>query len=64
MISTIDKLILNFYNIISAYNNNYNNIFRKGNIKQLCKFMRKNDLKNALKCTNLIIENKEIIENI
>ena len=61
-----EKSILDFYNTINKYDNDKWNLNWKKdcNIKHLCRFMRKNDLKSALEISNLIFENREIMSII
>ena len=64
--SNNEKSILDFYNQINKYDNDKWNLNWKKdcNIKNLCRFMRINDLKSALEISDLIFENKEIMSII
>ena len=77
IIGTSDKVILDFYNelnkldknkIYSKENENdmekHNEIYSNNEMEKLCEFMSKNNLKDALKITDVFIENKIIMEEI
>ena len=74
MIETNKKEILDYNNELNKFenNNNYTNgdsennleIYKNDIIEKLCESMRKNNLKEALKITDLIIENNIIMGEI
>ena len=74
MIETNEKEILDYNNELNKFenNNNYTNgdsennleIYKNDIIEKLCESMRKNNLKEALKITDLIIENNIIMGEI
>ena len=64
MIGTNDKSTLEFYDEIRKYDFIRNDDNKNDDIKKLCKYMRKNYLQNAIKCSEQIINNKNIMEDI
>jgi len=63
MIGNSDISTLILYNEIKKYDI-YDNNQKLDEIKKLCKFMRTNNLKEALKITDLITENKYLVDRI
>ena len=64
MIGTNNKSTLEFYDEIRKYDFIRNDDNKNDDIKKLCKYMRKNYLQNAIKCSEQIINNKNIMEDI